>query len=91
MALVNHPEVQDKLQKEIDAVIGRDRAPHISDIPNMKYWNAVMKEVLRWRTIAPLNLPHATSEEVTVNGYTLPKNTTIFTSLYSIHVSLQHI
>lgn len=49
-----NPEVQKLGQEEVDAVIGRDRAPTIEDLPSLPYVNAIAKEVLRWRPVSRL-------------------------------------
>ncbi|KAJ3553129.1 hypothetical protein NM688_g3785 [Phlebia brevispora] len=54
LAMVLHPEVQRKAQAEIDRVIGHDRLPTFEDEQDLPYITAVMREVLRWRPIAPL-------------------------------------
>ena len=36
-----------KAQKELDAMIGRDRLPEFSDRPSLPYINAILKEVIR--------------------------------------------
>ena len=47
-------EVQKKAQAEIDAVVGNDRLPTLSDRSHLPYINAVVTEVLRWNSVAPL-------------------------------------
>ena len=53
-ALANYPEVQAKAQAEIDAVVGGDRLPHILDREHLPYVHALIKEVGRWHSVAPL-------------------------------------
>ncbi|KAG0430411.1 hypothetical protein HPB47_022717 [Ixodes persulcatus] len=48
--------VQRKLQQEVDEVVGRVRAPVWEDRENMPYTMAVIWEMLRWRTVAPLGI-----------------------------------
>ncbi|KAJ3557508.1 hypothetical protein NP233_g11723 [Leucocoprinus birnbaumii] len=48
LAMVLHPEVQLKAQKEVDSVVGAGRLPSFSDIPNLKYISAIVKEVFRF-------------------------------------------
>ncbi|KAG8723988.1 hypothetical protein FRC09_000885 [Ceratobasidium sp. 395] len=54
LAMVRFPEVQTKAQQEIDAVIGPNRLPEISDRPNLTYVGNIVQEVLRWRPVVPM-------------------------------------
>ncbi|KAF5765383.1 putative cytochrome P450 [Helianthus annuus] len=45
--LVLHPDVQQKVQEELDRVVGRSRAVTEADITSLVYLPAVVKEVLR--------------------------------------------
>ena len=47
LAMVLHPDVQLKAQKEVDLVVGPDRLPEFSDMPNLTLISAIVKEVLR--------------------------------------------
>ncbi|EGN98311.1 hypothetical protein SERLA73DRAFT_153424 [Serpula lacrymans var. lacrymans S7.3] len=53
LAMFLHPDVQRKAQLEIDSIIGRDRLPDFSDRPSLPYVEAVFRETLRWRPVAP--------------------------------------
>ena len=44
-----HPEIQNKAQAEIDAVIGRERLPDFGDRDSLPYVSAIVKEILRWQ------------------------------------------
>ena len=54
LAMALHPEVQQKAQKQIDAVIGTDRLPEFEDVESMPYVQAIVKELLRWQPVTPL-------------------------------------
>jgi cytochrome P450 len=54
LAMLLHPEVQEKGRATIDAVIGNSRLPDISDRGTMPYLDAIMYESLRWRVFAPI-------------------------------------
>ena len=41
-------------QEELDRVVGENRLPSFQDRENLPYVNALIKEVLRWESIAPL-------------------------------------
>ncbi|KAJ7810305.1 cytochrome P450 [Mycena olivaceomarginata] len=44
LLLVKHPQCQEKGQKEIDALLGCERAPRLSDFENLPYVQAIVKE-----------------------------------------------
>src|SRR5690348_13724939 len=46
----------------------------------------MIKEVMRWRPIAPLGLPHVASSDVEIMGYTVPKGTFMFSNLFAANV-----
>ncbi|KAJ8045775.1 Steroid 17-alpha-hydroxylase/17,20 lyase [Holothuria leucospilota] len=83
--LVQYPEVQAKVAAEVDKVVGRDRLPSLSDRDNLPYTTATLYEVMRYSTIVPLSVPHATSKEVEIGGYTIPEGTWVLVNLYSMH------
>lgn len=47
LVMLLYPEVQRKVQEEMDSVVGLDRLPDISDQRHLPYLSAVVKEVLR--------------------------------------------
>ncbi|KAK7453304.1 hypothetical protein VKT23_011979 [Stygiomarasmius scandens] len=53
LAMCLNPNVMHKAQAEIDRVVGRSRLPKFSDYDNLPYIRALVKEVLRWRPVAP--------------------------------------
>jgi len=85
LAMVSHPEVQARAQTELDTVIGRERAPTLQDLPNLPYICAMVKETLRWRTAAPLSVPHRSSEDDWYEGYLIPKGTIIIANVWAYH------
>ncbi|KAG2126347.1 cytochrome P450 [Suillus bovinus] len=73
------PEEQAKVQAELDAVIGKERAPTFADRPSLPCLEAFISEALRWRPSVPearpLNgLPHRTTKDET---YCIPAGTTV--------------
>jgi cytochrome P450 len=55
--MVLNPEVQQKAQAAIDAIIGGSRLPDLSDRGTIAYIDAIVYETLRWKPVAPL-CPH---------------------------------
>jgi len=63
----------DKVQAEIDEVIGQTRLPTMEDRLNMPYTNAVIHEIQRMGNIVPLNGPRMAARDTTLGGYFIPK------------------
>ena len=77
--LVNRPMVQKKMADEITDKIG-SRTPRLSDRKILVYIEAAILEVLRYSSITPVNIPHCTMQETTMNGYEIPKDTEVLVS-----------
>lgn len=84
LMMLHHPHIQEKVHKEIDHVIGRDRLPTIEDQANMPYTNAVIHEVQRYGNILPMALLHMTYRDTNIQGFQIPKGTTIIPNLTSV-------
>ncbi|CAN1342417.1 Cytochrome P450 CYP82J17, partial [Linum perenne] len=72
-------------QQELDAKVGRTRTVQPSDIDNLVYIQAIVKETLRLYPAAPVGVPHEAIEDCSINGYSIPKKTRIFTNLWKLH------
>ncbi|XP_008060176.1 cytochrome P450 2D17-like isoform X2 [Carlito syrichta] len=84
LLMILHPEVQRRVQREIDEVIGQARRPEMADQARMPFTIAVVHEVQRFADIIPLGVPHMTSRDIEVQGFLIPKGTTLFTNLSSV-------
>uniref|UniRef100_A0A8C9SNC5 Cytochrome P450 2J2-like n=1 Tax=Scleropages formosus TaxID=113540 RepID=A0A8C9SNC5_SCLFO len=71
--MIKYPEIQEKVQVEIDQVLGPSRLATMADRANMPYTDAVIHEIQRMGNIIPLNLVRLTTEDTTLRGYTIPK------------------
>uniref|UniRef100_A0A3Q4I884 Cytochrome P450 2J6-like n=1 Tax=Neolamprologus brichardi TaxID=32507 RepID=A0A3Q4I884_NEOBR len=74
----------ERVQAEIDAVVGSSRQPSMSDREKMPYTDAVIHEIQRMANIIPLNFAHMTSKDTTLDNYAIPKGTIIITLLHSV-------
>lgn len=63
----------EKVQAEIDQVIGQSRQPTMADRADMPYTDAVIHEIQRIGNIAPLGLPRYTTKDVQLGDYLIPK------------------
>jgi len=84
IACMVHPEVQKKARDQIDAVVGRERLPSFEDRPSLPFVDAMYKEVLRWRPLLPLAVPHAASEDGVYEGFFIPKGTLVSGNTWAI-------
>ncbi|GJN13178.1 hypothetical protein PR202_ga31522 [Eleusine coracana subsp. coracana] len=82
--LVRHPDVLNKAQQELDAVVGRDRLVSESDLPRLAYLMAVIKETFRLHPSTPLSLPRVAAEECDVAGFRIPRGTTLLVNVWAI-------
>ncbi|XP_006463801.1 hypothetical protein AGABI2DRAFT_208721 [Agaricus bisporus var. bisporus H97] len=73
LAMTLFPEVQNKAQVEIDALLENGRLPEFADMESLPYVTALTKEVLRWQPANPLGIPHLLTKDDTYNGYHIPK------------------
>ncbi|XP_077982770.1 steroid 17-alpha-hydroxylase/17,20 lyase-like [Glandiceps talaboti] len=85
--LVNYPDVQRKVQEELDDVIGQNRRPLLSDKGKLPYCEAVIHEVMRIRTATPFAIPHTTLCDTAVGGYNLPRGTLVWINILNLHMS----
>ncbi|NXT07886.1 CP2K1 protein, partial [Prunella fulvescens] len=83
LLMLKYPEIQKKVQEEIEQVIGSN-PPRIEHRAQMPYTDAVIHEIQRFANILPLNLPHETVTDVTLQGYFIPKGTYIIPLLSSV-------
>ncbi len=63
----------EKVQDEIDCVIGKWRQPCLVDRASMPYTDAVLHETQRVTNIFPLTAPRLTSRDSVLAGYFIPK------------------
>ncbi|KAG7089831.1 hypothetical protein E1B28_011478 [Marasmius oreades] len=85
LAMALHPDKQRIAQAEIDGLLNTEnRMPLLSDLPNLPYLNAVMKETMRWHPILPFCIARRTGEESEYDGYTIPKDTVVIPNVWSV-------
>ncbi|XP_061342405.1 isoflavone 3'-hydroxylase-like [Gastrolobium bilobum] len=83
-ALLNHPEILKKAKDELDTHFGQDRLVDESDIPNLPYLQNIIYETLRLYTPAPVLLPHFSSDECDIGGFTIPRDTIALINAWAI-------
>ncbi|XP_077187149.1 cytochrome P450 2K4-like [Paroedura picta] len=83
LLMMKYPEIQKKVQEEIAQVVGSAQ-PRTEHRAKMPYTDAVIHEIQRFGNIVPTNLPHATTVDVTLKGYFIPKGMYIIPLLSSV-------
>ncbi|KAI0064320.1 cytochrome P450 [Artomyces pyxidatus] len=85
LAIVTHPEVQRRAQAELDTIVGRGRVPTFADLPHLPYIGALVKEVLRWRPLDPLGMPHRSTADDWYEGMFIPAGTICIANVWAIN------
>ncbi|XP_015934305.1 xanthotoxin 5-hydroxylase CYP82C4 [Arachis duranensis] len=83
--LLNNPDALRKAQEELDLHVGKERQVEDSDIRNLRYIEAIIKETLRLYPAGPLLGPREAQEDCTVAGYHVPAGTRLVVNLWKIH------
>lgn len=84
----------DKVQAEIDRVIGQARHPTMADRANLPYSDAVIHEIQRMGNVVPLNGFRMAAKDTTLGGYFIPKVHQLKThrgSSQTLHTCTEHL
>jgi len=81
--LAKHPEIQAKLQAELDRVLG-DRLPQVFDLPKLKYAEQIILESMRLYPPAFV-IGREPLADCELGGYTVRAGTTVFMSPWLMH------
>ncbi|XP_043717808.1 cytochrome P450 CYP736A12-like [Telopea speciosissima] len=82
--LLRNPKVLEKLQVELRDKVGRDRVVEEEDLVKLNYLDMVVKEVMRLHPVAPLLVPRESIEDITINGYHIPKKSHVIINAWAI-------
>ncbi|KAL0949266.1 hypothetical protein HGRIS_009344 [Hohenbuehelia grisea] len=84
LAMLENPDVVTKAQKELDNVVGQHRLPDFDDESSLPYISAIVKEVLRWRPVTPIAIPHVTTVDDVYRGYRIPANSIVIPNAWAM-------
>ncbi|KAJ7654696.1 cytochrome P450 [Mycena polygramma] len=84
LAMLANPEAQKTAQAEIDSVIGNATLPDFADEESLPYVSALIKEVLRWRSVTPIAIPHFLTVEDEYKGYRLPADSIVIPNAWAM-------
>ncbi|WKY10972.1 hypothetical protein Q1695_002932 [Nippostrongylus brasiliensis] len=82
--VLNHPDVQEKLRKELDEEINSSRQITMKDKNRLVYTNAVINEIQRMANLLPMNLPHQTLRDVRIGQWHLPAGTGVIPQISTV-------
>ncbi|WKX99602.1 hypothetical protein Q1695_014463 [Nippostrongylus brasiliensis] len=82
--MLNFPDIQAKVQEELDREIGSSRQITTTDKNQLVYTNAVINEVQRLANLVPVNLFHQTTRDVQMGPYHLPAGTGVVAQISTV-------
>ncbi|NXN68837.1 CP1A4 protein, partial [Himantopus himantopus] len=85
MYVALYPDIQKKIQEELDQTIGRERRPRLSDRGTLPYTEAFILETFRHSSFLPFTIPHSTTKATVLNGYYIPKDTCVFVNQWQVN------
>ncbi|KAJ4827441.1 hypothetical protein Tsubulata_011095 [Turnera subulata] len=83
--LLNNPNVLKKAQDELDDCVGKHRLVDESDIKNLVYLQAIVKETLRLYPAGPIGAPREAMEDCEIGGFHVPAGTRLFVNMWKLH------
>lgn len=81
--LMKNPECMKKVQEELAREINQDVIEE-SDLPQLKFLQACVKESMRLHPPGPLLLPHRAVDSCQVMNYTIPKGSQVIVNVWAI-------
>ncbi|XP_032081143.1 cytochrome P450 2J5-like isoform X2 [Thamnophis elegans] len=84
LLLTNHPDIQEKVQKEIEDVFGCSGSISYQDKKKLPYTNAVIHEMQRFKFVLLYGVPRQSTKDVEMRGYHIPKGAFIIPDLRSV-------
>uniref|UniRef100_A0A8D0E269 Cytochrome P450 n=1 Tax=Salvator merianae TaxID=96440 RepID=A0A8D0E269_SALMN len=83
LLMVAYPDIQEKVQKEIDAVLTPSQVIFYEDRKNLPYTNAVIHEILRFRYVLLAGTFRQCTKDTTIFGFPIKKGTVIIPDIAS--------
>ncbi|CAI2163281.1 713_t:CDS:2 [Funneliformis geosporum] len=89
ITLLHHPEKLRNIMNELDSAFpaGSRQSPEHKTLKNLKYLNAVINETLRLFPVSIGGILRQAPNDIMIDGYLIPKGTTVSASIYQVHRS----
>ncbi|XP_054838692.1 cytochrome P450 2J2-like [Eublepharis macularius] len=88
--MANHPDIQEKVQKEIDEVLGSSQSFSYEDWKKLPYTSAVIHEIQRFKYILLFGIPRQCAKDVNIMGFLIPKGTIVIPDFRSVLFESKH-
>lgn len=83
LLLTKFPVYQEKIRREIEENVGSRKASY-DDRTSLPLLQAFIYEILRYRTIIPINLLRMSTRDVKVGNYLIPKGCPVLMNFYAV-------
>lgn len=84
--MIAYPEVQSRVQKELDDIVGCSRKVHLSDRKKLNFTVATILEIMRITSVVPLSLPRMATMNTKLNGISIKEGFVALVNIHSIHM-----
>ncbi|KAH1164986.1 hypothetical protein KIL84_022545 [Mauremys mutica] len=88
--MVAYPDIQERVQKELDAVLGPSQLICYEDRKNLPYSYAVIHEIQRHSSIIAVGIPRECVKDTVLQGFPVEKGTIILPNLISALLDPEH-
>ncbi|XP_048361668.1 cytochrome P450 2J5-like [Sphaerodactylus townsendi] len=84
LLMANLPDIQEKVHKEIEDVLGSSQSFTYQDRKKLNYTNAVIHEIQRSQYVFFIGAPRRCTKDVDMLGFLIPKHAVIVPDLHSV-------
>ncbi|XP_035190982.1 cytochrome P450 2J6-like isoform X2 [Oxyura jamaicensis] len=88
--MVVNPDIQEKVQKELDAVLGPSQLICYEDRRKLPYTNAVVHEIQRFSNIVFVGMPRVCVRNTELLGFPVKKGTIVLPNIASVLYDPEH-
>jgi len=86
LQMIHNPDVQKKVQNELDSVVGKHRLPTLEDMKDLHYTRATIYESMRRNTVTPIGVARMATRDVVVEGRFIPKDSHVLPLIHAVHM-----